>query len=110
MECGSPAVEGKREDGVTTWTCPKCGSTTIDAAGAEWKGGTHQSNEVRLYTDGKEICAMIGKNPIEGITGYGASVHEACRDLADGLVRFGIWIEVNDPDHPWRGFHERKIE
>ena len=110
MECGSPTVEGQREDGVTTWTCPKCGSTTIDGAGAEWKGGTYQSNEVRLFTDGKEICAMIGKNPVEGITGYGASVHEALHDLADELVQSGIWIEVTDPDHPWRGFHERKIE
>ena len=34
-----------------------------------------QSNTVNLYTDGKEICAMIGPDPVQGISGYGASVH-----------------------------------
>jgi hypothetical protein len=58
---------------------------------------------VRLFTDGKEICAMIGENPIEGIAGYGASVQEALRMLADELVRFGIWIEVTDRNHPFAG-------
>jgi len=65
-------------------------------------GRTHQSNEVRLSTDGKEICAMIGPDPVQGIAGYGPSVHDALRDLADQLVRFGVWIEVTDPSHPWR--------
>jgi hypothetical protein len=46
---------------------------------------------------------MIGKDPVPGIAGYGASVHEALRDLADMLVRSGVWIEVTNPDHPWRG-------
>jgi hypothetical protein len=71
---------------------------------------TYQSNTVSLYTDGKEICAMIGPDPVAGICGYGASVHEALRDLADSLVRCGVWIEVTDPNHPWRGMQFGTIE
>ena len=33
---------------------------------------------------------------VEGVSGFGGSVHEALRDLADNLVREGIWIEVTD--------------
>jgi len=36
---------------------------------------------------------MIGKNPAEG-AGFGASVPEALRGLADALMRNGVWIEV----------------
>ena len=32
-------------------------------------GRTYQSNTVNLSTDGKEICAMIGPNPVQGIAG-----------------------------------------
>jgi len=49
---------------------------------------------------------MIGPDPVAGISGYGSSVHEALRDLAEMLVKSGVWIEVTDPNHPWRGFHE----
>jgi len=30
-------------------------------------------------------------------------VHEALRDLAGNLVKFGVWIEVTDPNHLWSG-------
>jgi hypothetical protein len=62
---------------------------------------TYQCNEVRLSTDGKEICAMIGPDPVQGVAGYGLSVHDALRDLADQLLRCGVWIEVTDPNHPF---------
>ncbi len=52
--------------------------------------------------DGKEICAMIRPDPVRGISGYGASVHEPLRNLADNLLKFGVWIEVTDSGHPWR--------
>jgi hypothetical protein len=65
------------------------------------KGRAYQFNIVNLYTDGKEICAMIGPDPVEGIAGYGDSVHEALRNLADELVGNGIWIEVTDRRHPF---------
>jgi hypothetical protein len=44
---------------------------------------------------------MIGPDPVRGISGYGASVHEALTDLADNLVKFGVCMEVTDPSHPW---------
>jgi hypothetical protein len=73
-----------------------------DPNGPELTNRAYQSNTVNLSTDGKEICAMIGPDPVQGISGYGASVHDALRDLADNLVKFGVWIEVTDPNHPWR--------
>jgi ribosomal protein L37AE/L43A len=96
-KCGSHAVEGQRADGVTVWHCPSCGTDVIDAAAAEWKGGTYQASEVRLIKDGNEICALIGDNLVEGAAGFGSTVPEALRDLADQLVRFGVWISVTDP-------------
>ena len=97
-KCGCPTVKGKREDNLTTWQCVSCGTTVLDGHEAALKGRTYQSNEVRLSTDGKEICAMIGPDPVRGIAGFGASVHDALRDLADQLVRCGVWIEVTDPN------------
>jgi hypothetical protein len=78
-----------------------------DPKGPELTNRAYQSNTVNLYTDGKEICAMIGPDPVQGVSGYGASVHEALRDLADNLVKFGVWIEVSDPNHPWRDMQFR---
>ena len=75
-----------------------------DPNGPELTNRVYQTNSVNLSTDGKEICAMIGPDPVQGISGYGASVHEALRDLADNLIKFGVWIEVTDSDHPWRDF------
>jgi hypothetical protein len=66
-----------------------------------WRGGAYRANTDNLYTDGKEICALIGKDPVHWIAGYGGSVHEALRDLAEELVRNGIWIEVTDTRHPF---------
>jgi hypothetical protein len=75
-----------------------------DPEGPELTGRAYECNVVNLTTNGKEICAMIGPDPVAGISGYGASVHEALRDLADQLVKCGVWIEVTDPNHPWSGF------
>jgi hypothetical protein len=74
-----------------------------DPNGPALIGRTYPSNTVNLYTNGKEICAMIGPDPVQGISGYGASVHDALQDLADNLVKSGVWIQVSDPNHPWRG-------
>ena len=53
---------------------------------------------------------VIGPDPVAGISGYGATVHEALRDLADNLVKFGVWIEVTDPNHRCRDMELRKID
>ena len=81
-----------------------------DPNGPALIGRTYQSNTVNLSTDGKEICAMIGPDPVQGIAAYGASVHEALRDLADMLIQSGVWIEVTDPNHPSRGMQFKQIE
>jgi hypothetical protein len=39
---------------------------------------------------------MLGADPVVGVCGFGDSVHEALRDLADGLARESIWVEVTD--------------
>ena len=45
-----------------------------------------------------------------GIAGYGASVHDALRNLADMLVESGVWIEVTDSNHPWRDVQFKRNE
>ena len=36
------------------------------------------------------ICAMMGKDLVQGIGGFGLTVHDALRDLADEPVKNGI--------------------
>ncbi len=66
-----------------------------------WSGGTYQANTVNLFTNEKEVCALIGQGPVQGIAGYGGPVHEALANLAEELIRNSIWIEVTDPRHPF---------
>ena len=46
--------------------------------------------------DGNQICALVGPDLVAGVAGFGDSVHDALRDLADNLVREGVWIEVTN--------------
>lgn len=75
----------------------------LDGAQAEWRAGTYLANTVRLFVDGNQVGAMIGKDPVQGMAGYGDSVHAALRDLADQLVAQGVWIAVADPENPLAG-------
>jgi hypothetical protein len=54
------------------------------------------ANEVDLCWDGNLICALVGSDLVVGVSGFGAAVHEALRELADNLVREGVWIEITD--------------
>lgn len=56
--------------------------------------GPNQAHSVQLVQDGNQICALIGKNLVEGVAGFGATVPEALRDLADQIVLLGTWIDV----------------
>jgi hypothetical protein len=54
-------------------------------------GCTLRADRVQLYRhyfgpDDNDICALIGLDPVKGIAGFGASVHEALRNVADNLV------------------------
>lgn len=42
--------------------------------------------------DGNQICAMIGSNPMEGIAGFGDTLADALRDLANEIEKE---VEVN---------------
>ncbi|MGO9257100.1 MAG: hypothetical protein ACLQU1_12465 [Bryobacteraceae bacterium] len=101
IHCGSKVVRQARADGIPAWNCLSWGREYLDGATAALNNAVYRSNEVRLYTDGKEICAMTGPDPVQGIAGYGSSVHEALRDLADQLVTCGVRIEVTDINHPF---------
>jgi hypothetical protein len=41
---------------------------------------------VQCFQDGTLVCALIGINLQEGIAGFGDTLQEALRDLADLLV------------------------
>jgi hypothetical protein len=97
---GGRSIEGEDPNGIRCWTCTSCGAVVLDGARAEWHDGTYLAKTVRLFVEGDQIGAMIGKDLVQGVTGFGPSVHEALRDLADQLVENGIWIEVADPDNP----------
>lgn len=66
------------------------------------RGRTFSADNIRLFADSEhtEICALIGQDPVSGIAGFGPSVHEALRDLADALVREGVWVEVPEEIEP----------
>ena len=55
-----------------------------------------QENEIRLSWDGSQICALIGPDLVQGVAGFGDSVHDALRDLAANLVTEGVWVEVSN--------------
>jgi len=38
---------------------------------------------VYVYEDGNKICARIGENLQEGVSGFGDTIPEALRNLAD---------------------------
>jgi hypothetical protein len=40
----------------------------VDPNGPELTDRTYQSNIVNLSTDGKEVCAMIGPDPVQGFS------------------------------------------
>ena len=67
-------------------------------------GGVIQTNVIGLYYKENGICAFAGaEDSYAGVAGFGNSVHEALRELADNLVTHGVWIEVTDEENGiWR--------
>ena len=55
-----------------------------------------QENVIHLVWDGNQIWALIGPGLEAGVAGFGDSVYDALRELADNLVKEGVWIEVRD--------------
>jgi hypothetical protein len=59
-------------------------------------GRTLSVNEVDLCWDGNQMCALAGPDLVMGVSGFGDSVIDALRELADNLVREAVWIELAD--------------
>lgn len=59
-------------------------------------GRVLSANHIHLCWDGNKVCALVGEDLVLGVSGFGNSVHEALRDLADNLVKEGVWVEVTD--------------
>src|SRR4051812_9101756 len=59
-------------------------------------GRTLPANEVDLCWDGNQICALAGPDLLIGVSGFGDSVIDALRDLADNLEREAVGIEIAD--------------
>jgi hypothetical protein len=55
------------------------------------------ASEIALTWDGNALCALVGPDLVEGVPGFGDSVHDALRELAATLVHEAVWIEV--PEH-----------
>ncbi len=54
------------------------------------------ANEVELCWDGNLISALVGPDLVVGVSGFGDTVHDALRELADNLVQEAVWIEMAD--------------
>ena len=59
-------------------------------------GRVLQANEVDLCWDGNQISALAGADLVMGVSGFGDSVVDALRELADNLVREAVWIDIAD--------------
>jgi hypothetical protein len=52
------------------------------------------ASEVELAWDGNALCALVGPDLVEGVPGFGDTVHEALRHLADCLIAEAVWVEI----------------
>jgi hypothetical protein len=59
---------------------------------ADLHGRVLRASKVELNWDGNQLSAMVGPNLVEGVPGFGDAVHDALRELADNLVKEGVWI------------------
>jgi ribosomal protein L37AE/L43A len=95
-ECNTPWFEVRDAEGRKGWKCSSCGFRALDGASAEWRNRTYRANTVQLLIDGNHVCALIGQDLVQGISGFGATVQEALRDLADELEASNVTIQVDE--------------
>jgi hypothetical protein len=54
---------------------------------------------VKVHLDGNAWGAVVGKNPIEGVAGFGHTVNEAMVDLTKQMELYHRnWEEFAEPD------------
>jgi hypothetical protein len=44
-----------------------------------------RTRQIRLLVDGNQICALVGNDLVAGVGGFGSTVQEALRDLANQI-------------------------
>jgi hypothetical protein len=49
-----------------------------------------------LAWDGNLVSALIGEDLVIGVSGFGNTIPEALRELADNLICEAVWIEIPD--------------
>jgi hypothetical protein len=54
---------------------------------------------VKVHLDGNAWGAVVGKNPIEGVAGFGYTVNEAMVDLTKQMEYHRNWEEFAEPPY-----------
>jgi hypothetical protein len=54
---------------------------------------------VKIHSDGNQWDAVVGKNPIRGVAGFGSTVNEAMAELVKQMEFYHRnWEEFAEPD------------
>jgi len=58
------------------------------------RGRVLPADHVELAWDGDLICALVCPDLVVGASGFGNTVYDALRDLAENLIRDAVWVEI----------------
>jgi hypothetical protein len=95
-ECGAEWETIIDPNGNPGWKCSVCGFRALDGPSATWNDREYQANRVQLLRDGDQICALIGRDLVQGVGAFGSTVPEALRNLADQLIEQNVRIDVGE--------------
>ena len=70
-------------------------SGTVRRSGSSQFWQTRSMRRVAVYRDGNQIAAQIGPDWVQGIAGFGYTVADALRDLADSFAKHGYELRGN---------------
>lgn len=59
-------------------------------------GRVLQASEIELAWDGNLVSALIGEDLVVGVSGFGNTIPDALRELADNLIYEAVWTEIPD--------------
>jgi hypothetical protein len=59
-------------------------------------GRVLQASQIDLAWDGNLVSALIGKDLVVGVSGFGETIPDALRELANNLIGEAVWIEIPD--------------
>jgi hypothetical protein len=61
-------------------------------------GRVLQASEIELAWDGNLVSALTGEDLVIGVSGFGNTIPDALRELADNLIREAVWVEIPDQE------------